>query len=68
MAEVMLYCLVCPMCGQPPVMAISVEQAVCGNEDCSAITWNMTKTLDENIMNANAVRLPDWLSGKARDE
>lgn len=54
-------CAVCPLCGEPPVMAISVQQAFCGNDDCSALSWDMTKTLDENILNANAVRMPGWL-------
>lgn len=52
-------CGLCPMCGEQPGFALSAEQAFCENPDCSALCWDMTKTLDENLTNANAVKLPD---------
>lgn len=38
----------CPECGHPPVMIISPEQAICGNDDCDGFCWNMTHTLAQN--------------------
>lgn len=38
----------CPRCGTPPMATLSPEQAICGNEDCGALTWNMTHTAEEN--------------------
>lgn len=47
----------CPVCQEPPSFVISPEQAFCDNDDCNAITWNMTKTRDENIEAANFIDL-----------
>ncbi len=54
-------CQLCPLCGELPGLILSLEQVFCDNEQCSVISWNMTKTLDENLTNTNMVRLPDWL-------
>lgn len=58
----MILCHLCPFCGQPPGIALSPEQVFCDNKDCSMISWNATKSLDDNLMNANVVKLPDWLT------
>lgn len=41
-------CPACPRCGQPPAMALSPLQAICGNEACSALMWNPSRTAEEN--------------------
>lgn len=53
-------CPRCPQCNSEPVLALPA-QAFCGNEECEAFCWNPTKTLDENLMNANFIDMPDWL-------
>lgn len=40
---------VCPVCSQPPVFALSPVQAFCGNDDCPAFCWDMTRTRTENL-------------------
>lgn len=52
-----LLCPVCPVCGEPPLLVISVEQAICHATGCPAITWNMLKTGDENLGNINFVNV-----------
>jgi hypothetical protein len=52
-----LACPNCPVCGEPPVMAISVVQAFCHTSDCPAITWNMTISKDENLDTTNFIDL-----------
>ncbi len=49
------------MCGSPPreaLMGTWPRQAWCSNDDCDAMNWDATKTLDENLMNASVQRLP----------
>jgi hypothetical protein len=46
--EVMLRCLTCPMCDQPPALAVDPRQVFCGNEDCPAFCWDMTETREHN--------------------
>lgn len=48
----------CPGCGQPAAVAYA-QQAFCGTDDCKVITWNPSKTLDENLENYHRVDLPD---------
>jgi hypothetical protein len=49
----------CPLCGEPPMMIMGGgAQAFCGNDDgCTLLTWDPSKTLDENLMDARGV---DW--------
>lgn len=44
-----IYTLTCPVCGEPPVMALDPTQAFCGNDDCPSFCWNMTMTKQENL-------------------
>ncbi|MET1006580.1 MAG: hypothetical protein ABWX96_13610 [Propionibacteriaceae bacterium] len=57
----MIKCELCPLCGYPPLLLLHPEQAFCGNPECTAVTWNPSHTLDENLLQANVIRLPDWL-------
>lgn len=47
----MIECPTCPMCDQPPALALSARQAFCGTKGCPALCWNMTHTLAENRRN-----------------
>jgi len=48
----------CPFCGQPPVMIFGGgTQAFCGNDDCTLLKWDPSKTLDENLLDAREVDL-----------
>lgn len=40
--------MACPSCHQPAAIAFA-EQAFCGNDDCRIVTWDPSKTLDENL-------------------
>ena len=56
MAEILTPC--CPVCGEDPVFVLGGgTQAFCGNDDCNVLTWNPTKSADENLLNANFVDL-----------
>lgn len=48
MSEVMIHCLTCPLCGEPPLAAFNPKQAFCGNSECPAICWDMTMTFAAN--------------------
>lgn len=45
----------CPLCSAPPAMTFG-PQAFCGNDDCDAILWDATMTLDENLLDAGVAR------------
>jgi hypothetical protein len=48
----------CPLCGQPPIWLMgNGAQAFCGNDDCTVLTWNPQRTLDDNLTDASFVRL-----------
>lgn len=51
----------CPLCGQPPLLVLGdATQAWCGTENCRTLTWNPSKTVDENLLKVNFVDLaPD---------
>lgn len=53
----LLYSLVCPVCGEPPSMAMDVTQAFCSNGDCPAFSWNMTLTKEQNLDQVNFLDL-----------
>lgn len=64
MTGMKIQCPRCPLCGGPPAPWFdSPVQAFCDNPDCSAICWNPSRTLDENILDSKAHRLPGWLRG-----
>jgi hypothetical protein len=48
----------CPSCGQPAAIAFA-DQAMCGTETCRVLTWDPSKTLDENLDGAQSIDLPD---------
>lgn len=50
----------CPVCSQPPVMVFGGgTQAFCPNRQCSTLTWNPMKSLDDNLMDTNFVELKE---------
>ena len=58
----------CPLCDNPPaIMLPGATQAFCGNDDCKTLTWNPMKSVDENLLNTNFVRLSPEGEGKDGD-
>lgn len=51
----------CPRCGEPPVMAMSVAQAFCGNTACAVLSWDMRDTVAEHYAMAETVDLSGWV-------
>ena len=50
----------CPQCDSAPYMVFGgdpPQQAFCGNDDCSTLCWNPSKSVDENLMDTNFVEL-----------
>ena len=48
----------CPNCGGPPMMVFGGgTQAFCGTFDCSVLTWDPSKSLDGNLLNASVVEV-----------
>lgn len=47
-----ILCERCPLCDKTPVMTVGPTQAFCGNDDCPALSWDMTRTRDDLILNA----------------
>lgn len=37
----------CPGCGENPMLAVSAEQAFCGNDDCRVMVWNPSQTAEQ---------------------
>ena len=53
--------LTCPLCGEPPVWLLGGgRQAFCGSEDCKIVTWNPTRTVDENLTEVSFIDLSSW--------
>lgn len=48
-----IVCENCPLCDGAPRFIMSIKQAFCGNDDCRAVSWNMTITALENMEQAN---------------
>lgn len=49
----------CPLCDKGPVMVFGFgAQAWCGNDDCTLLVWDMTKSLDDNLTDAGMIQLP----------
>jgi hypothetical protein len=42
-------------------MIVGYKQAFCGNTDCPALTWDPTKTRNENLDDVNFIKPPDGL-------
>jgi len=36
-------CPTCPVCGQPPGLVVSTSQAMCGNDECGVLMWNLSR-------------------------
>jgi ribosomal protein S27AE len=53
----------CPLCGQPPVMAVGADQAFCGNDGCTLLLWDRSLSLDDNLFNAGVVKFPQAEGG-----
>lgn len=45
-------CERCPVCGSMPQITVGPTQAFCGNNDCDALSWDMTKTKQDLTDNA----------------
>lgn len=62
MAELMrvsadeVLCPTCPLCNEGPAMMLPA-QCFCGNEDCDVLMWDPLASLDDNLSNANSVRI-----------
>lgn len=37
------------------------DQAFCDSPTCTVLSWNPVRTLDENLLAARVMHLPDWL-------
>lgn len=50
----------CPVCSQPPCMVVAGgSQAFCGNDDCTTLCWDMSRSLDDNLLDIGFVQLPE---------
>ncbi len=47
----------CPLCGHPPEFLLN-WMAFCGNQDCDALSWNLTITPAQNLANVNEITFP----------
>lgn len=50
-------CPDCPVCGHPPMLRVGESQAFCGNDDCTTLSWEMSRTPAENLADATEVDL-----------
>ena len=49
----------CPLCDGPPMQLLpGLTQAFCDNEKCTLLMWTLTLSLDENLLDAGVVKLP----------
>lgn len=48
----------CPVCGHPPAFLLG-NQAFCGNDDCTCLSWNPTITPAENLAGASKIDVED---------
>jgi hypothetical protein len=56
-----IQCPRCPVCGARSTLVLDPEQAFCEDNECPALTWNPTKTRDENLDGVNFINLPEIL-------
>jgi hypothetical protein len=47
----------CPLCSEVAEIVIGTQQAICGNEECPALFWDPTKTIDELMSDIHHVTL-----------
>lgn len=47
----------CPGCGEPAVLVIIGQQAMCGNEACCILMWDPRMTMDELLENLHVIDL-----------
>jgi hypothetical protein len=61
---VKILCPRCPLCDGPASreMPASAVQAWCENPDCTAMCWNPSRSLDDNLLESKVHQLPDWLT------
>ena len=49
----------CPLCDGPPMPLLpGLAQAFCDNDDCTLLCWTPALSLDENLLDAGVVKLP----------
>ena len=59
-------CPLCPLCDEGPLWVLGGgTQAFCGNDACPVLTWNPTKSRDENLLNMRATQ---WEPTEGTDE
>jgi hypothetical protein len=59
--EVTIQTPACPLCGELPTITIGGgTQAFCGNDGCTVIFWDPSRSLDQNLLEANFVDLRGW--------
>lgn len=58
--SVEVLCPRCPQCSGPPdaFLASVTLPWFCPDETCSGLSWDPTKTLDENLLHTSFVDLP----------
>jgi len=59
-----ILCPSCPVCGQPPHPVSMPLQAFCGNDDCNVLTWNPTKSAEQNMFDAGYASIDGELPPK----
>lgn len=56
--------LKCPLCSQPPRWLLGGgTQAFCGTDDCKVVTWDPTRTIDENLTDIGFIDLGPFRNG-----
>jgi hypothetical protein len=53
----------CPRCGRLAVFLIGDRQAFCGNDDCSILMWDPSKTAAENEADMQVIDLRGGANG-----
>ena len=54
----------CPLCDEPPaIMLPGGTQAFCGNDDCTLLCWTPALSLDDNLLGAGVIKLPQAEEG-----
>jgi hypothetical protein len=55
----------CPVCSQPPAIVFGGgSQALCGTDDCPILMWTLTKSLDDNLLDASVAELSETEGGE----
>lgn len=53
----------CPRCGHLAVFLIGEQQAFCGNDDCSILMWDPSKTVAQNEADMHEIDLRGHVDG-----